>query len=86
MKQPMNPVDYVVSPQVGVLINMIIDSRPRSIDNWDSPDDRRFNDGYRHGMNIIYRALVELETGITDPDDLDRLCADLINDVLEIRG
>jgi len=34
----------------------------------------------RHGLAIALRALVELETGITDPDDLDGLCGDLLTE------
>lgn len=84
--QPINPVDYVPSEQAQRLIEMILDHRYQEHSSWTDTNERRFLDGNRHGLNLAFRALVELETKITDPDDLDGLCADLIQDTIDNRG
>ena len=77
-----NPVDYVPSTQVRRLIEMVIDHRYQEHSIWTDMNERRFRDGMRHGLAASLRALVELETKINDPDDLDGLCADLITEAL----
>jgi hypothetical protein len=72
--------DYRASKQVSLLVDMINESRiPHS---GVGESERRFHDGTRHGMNVVLRALVELETGINDPELIDDACADLITEAL----
>jgi len=78
MTQPMNPADYVPSDAVRLIMFMYVESRPRESSSWVNQAEKRFRDGVRHGYAATLRALVGLETKITDPDDLDELCADLI--------
>lgn len=72
-KPPVDPAHYAPSTQVRHVMTMIVESRYQA-----SNDDRSI--GFRHALNSVFRQLVELETGITDPDDLDVLCGDLIED------
>lgn len=85
-KPPVNPAKYRPSEQVKLIITMIVESRPTETSSWYNADHRRFNDGHRHGLNVVFRALVELETRITDSDDLDRLCGDMIEDAYGSMG
>lgn len=80
------PQDYTPSMQVQQLISMVIDYRydPSMIS--ESAGQRRFEQGTRYGLNLAFRALVIRETEITDPDDLDELCADLIQDAMDNRS
>lgn len=77
---PINPADYQPSAAVNLLIEKVINSRPRESSSWINAAEKIFNDGTRHGYAMALRGLVELETGIGDPNDLDGLCADLISD------
>ncbi len=77
----MNPVDYVPSDGVRLIMFMYVESRPRESTSWVDREEKRFRDGIRHGYATALRSLVGLETAITDPDDLDELCADLIDDL-----
>lgn len=77
------PQDYRASKQVRLVVEMIQAQRVPHAGVGES--ERRFQDGTRHGLNITLRALVELETNITDPEDLDGLCADLIEDAMANR-
>jgi hypothetical protein len=92
MTQPMNPADYVASQAVHLVIGMIIESRIRDTGiTWITVGERQlreqqFHNGTRWQLDVVLRALVEQETNITDPDDLDELCADLIDAVLENAG
>lgn len=74
--QPMNPCDYVPSSQVRLVMQMSVEARHA----WRGGGSNPFDVGTRHGLNQVFRALVELETKITDPDDLDGLCSDLITE------
>lgn len=71
---------YRPSKQVRTLVTMINEHRYNSDTLSEDSGERRFHMGTRHGLNLAFRALVELETGITEPDDLDGLCDDLIED------
>lgn len=77
-----NPVHYRPSKQAQMMITLINDHRYNSDTLSRDSGERRFHMGTRHGLNLAFRALVELETGITDPDDLDGLCGDLLQDDL----
>lgn len=79
---PVKPSDYCPSRQVGHIVEMINEMGPGISSPWDSERDHGQRIGYRHGQAVILRALVELETGITDSDLIDEICADLINDSL----
>ena len=74
MTQPMNPVDYVPSVQVQHVIKVYLSMRRRTDWREEIPTER----GERYGVAGIVRELVALETNITDPDDLDELCAELV--------
>jgi len=82
IKRPINPVDYVPSDQVKLLLKMLVETRVREYSSWISDSERRFQDGTRHGLQVALRALVQAETHIEDPDDLDGLCADLYDEAL----
>lgn len=82
MMQPMNPVDYVPSDAVRLIMFMYVESRPRESSSWVNREEKRFRNGVTHGYATALRALVSLESKITDSDDLDGLCADLIDDFM----
>ena len=70
---------YKPSRQVNHLVNMIVIDRHG--DRGTYPEAvRERNKGFRHALNSVLRELVELESNITDPDDLDVLCGDLIEE------
>lgn len=75
--RPMNPVDYVPSPQVNVVIGMVVNAAPR---NW--REESQLERGSRYGLAQALRDLVKHETNITDPDDLDALCGDLVTECM----
>ena len=74
--------EYVPSKQVDLLIKMVIDYRYRDAIIWNDNAERRFHGGVRHGLNLAFRNMVELETGLTDSDELDELCSDLLTDAI----
>lgn len=77
------PADYRPSRQVRAVVQMINESRRTDLIGWGTPyPEQRFNDGTRHGFNLVFRALVQLETEINDPDLIDDVCADLITEDL----
>lgn len=72
--------DYRPSKQVNLVLSMINDFG--AVSRGLTEGDRRFGTGTRHGFNLVFRALVELETDIHDPELIDDICADLITESL----
>jgi hypothetical protein len=80
--QPVNAVDYVPSDAVQLLVYMIMEAQPRESSAWVDASEKRFRDGHRHGLAQALRALISLESKITDAETLDELCSEMITDAM----
>lgn len=89
-KPPVDPAKYRPSEQVRHVIAIIAETRftsPGLSWSWSIDESKeRFNTGLRHGQAIILRALVELETRITDSDTLDQLIGDMMEEATAWQG
>lgn len=86
-KPPVNPAEYRPSRQVRHVIGIIAETiRGDRSSPWTPETEIRFNDGVRHGQAIMLRALVELETRITDSDTLDQLIGDMMEEATAWQG
>lgn len=87
-KPPVDPADYTPSVQVRHVIAIIAETRFTSPGlSWSIDEgEQRQQTGYRHGQAVILRALVELETRITDSDTLDQLIGDMMEEATSWRG
>lgn len=76
--EPIDPALYAPSAQVHALIELRAGHRQTGTElNFVDEAERRGHDMATHGIGLAIRHLVELETGIDDPGELDLLCEQL---------